>query len=138
MLTCSGPQHIARPRSQRNRSAVLVSRWSTDNVVLEEAKRLDRVLITHDQRFVSPREIEREKNPGIIVIPSDGKGGLDWSLISAVLSHVHLSRNGIDQTVMYVYPSGRITLWNPNEHTGEMERIFCRLNDDGVVEVWWG
>ena len=111
-------------------------RNAPDETVLAEAKRQDRVLITHDQRFVNPRDVEPEKNPGIIVIPSDGRGGFYWEIVSAVLSHAYLSRDGLDQTVMHVYPSGRITLWNPNQHTGIMERIFCRLSNDRVVEVW--
>jgi hypothetical protein len=111
-------------------------RDAADHVVLAEAKRMDRVLITHDQRFVDPRNISPDENPGIVIIPRDGQGRLDWGLISAVLAHIYLSRHGVDQTVVYVYSSGRITIWNPNEYTGKMEPVFCRLNRERDVEVW--
>jgi hypothetical protein len=111
-------------------------RNAADDVVLDEAKRQDRVLITHDHRFINPREIEPERNPGIIIIPSDGRGGFYWGIVSAVLSHMYLSPRGVDQTVVRVYPSGRITIWNPDEQTGEMKPIYCRLGEDRIVEVW--
>ncbi|HEV3091290.1 MAG TPA: DUF5615 family PIN-like protein [Candidatus Cybelea sp.] len=119
-------------------SAVLLPmalRKAPDDAVLAEAKRKDRVLITHDRRFVNPHEVEPDQNPGIIVLPSDGRGNLDWNLILGFLQHAYVYRNGVDQTVSYVYPSGRVTIWNPNEYTGEMEPVFCRLTDHGV-EVW--
>ncbi len=111
-------------------------RTAADDVVLAEAKRQDRVFITHDRRFVNPREIEPETNPGIIIIPNDGRGGFYWNIVSAVLSHMYLSPHGVDQTVVRVYPSGRITIWNPKEQTGEMAPIYCRLNEGRIVEVW--
>lgn len=59
-----------------------------------------------------------------------------WSLASAVLAHVLISRNGTDQTVVRIYPSWRIMIWSPDEYTGEMAPIYCRLSEDRVVEVW--
>lgn len=120
-------------------SAVLLPvglRNAPDDVVLAEAKRQDRVFLTHDRRFVNPREIEPETNPGVVIIPSDGRGGFYWDIVSAVLSHMYLSPRGVDQTVVRVYPSGRITIWNPNEQTGRMEPIYCRLGEERIVEVW--
>jgi len=112
-------------------SAVQLSpamRTSSDEDVLAEAKRQDRVLITHDRRFVDPQSVEREKNSGVIIIPRDKQGRLDWPLISAILAHIVLSRFVVDQTVWRVFPSWRFTIWNPNEYTDEMEPIFCRVN----------
>ena len=111
-------------------------RKCSDDVVLAEAKRQDRVLITHDRRFVSPRQIDRDANPGIVVIPRGDAGRLDWSLISAVLANVVLYRELYDQTVLQLYPSGRFTLWNPNEHTDRMEPIFGRVSEERELQAW--
>lgn len=79
-------------------------RNAPDDAAFAEAKKQERVFVTHDHRFVNPREIDPEKNPGIIIIPSDGRGGFYWKIISAVLSHMYLSPRGVDQTVVRVYP----------------------------------
>lgn len=111
-------------------------RSRSDEQVLAEAKRQGRMLITHDRRFVDPRTIDPACNPGVIILPRGHDGSLDWPLVMSVLAHAVQSPYGIDQTVVQVFPSGRITIWNPDEHTGEMKPIFCRVTDMGVVEVW--
>lgn len=107
-----------------------------DDSVLAEAKRQDRVLITHDKRFVDPRSVDPTKNPGIVILPRDAKGRLDLPLVTAVLSHIILSRYSVDCTVVRVYPSGIVTIWNPNEYTEQMEPIHCRVSEHLEVEVW--
>ena len=89
-----------------------------------------------DKTFVSPRQIDRDANPGIVVIPRGDAGRLDWSLISAVLANVVLYRELYDQTVLQLYPSGRFTLWNPNEHTDRMEPIFGRVSEERELQAW--
>lgn len=106
-----------------------------DEDVLAEAKRQDRVLITHDQRFVDPHTVETEKNPGILIIPRDGRGNIDFGLVGVVLAYVVNARDVIDQTVLRLYPSRRFTLWSPDENTGEMVPVYCRVSDDDTVQV---
>jgi hypothetical protein len=86
-------------------------RSAPDEEVLAEAKRQNRVLISHDQRFVNPHLVNRAENPGIIILPRDGRGRFDWSLVSAILAHIYVSSYRISETVFRVYPSWRFTIW---------------------------
>ena len=53
-----------------------------------------------------------------------------------ILSYLVQSRHSVDQTVFKVLPSGRFTIWNPDDETDEMKPIFGRITDNRELEVW--
>lgn len=118
----------ALPPNLRDKSDSEARAWARDQT---------RILITHDQDDWYKRNFDAGENPGIIVIPRDGDGVVDFPLIASVLNIVRSHRGIFDATVLEITPDGSMTLWNPNLETGEIRPISVRVREDNYgLEVW--
>lgn len=105
---------------------------STDTrAVFAEAKRQRRVLITHEP-FFDARRCRCKERPGIVVLPRNRPGGLDWQMIAAIVSAVAL--RSIEQSVFYVRSNGTFTVWSPSAYTDGMDVVHGRVGRDRTVE----
>ncbi len=113
-------------------------RSRSDDEVLAEAKRQDRILITHDRRFLQKQRFTPAENPGVIIIPG-GDSTDHRGLVGTVLIHVSELRFAYIETVLELAGSGRATLWNHNPTTDQIDRISMRVRWDPIhpVELWY-
>ena len=94
------------------------------------------MLITHDQDDVYKKNFDPTKNPGVIIIPKDARGRVDFPLVGSVLNNIRSATDAYRETVIEISPGGRITIWNPDLDTGEIFPASMRLADDNSLEVW--
>jgi predicted nuclease of predicted toxin-antitoxin system len=122
---------IELPHNLRDRS---------DEEVLAEARRLERILVTHDRDFLDTARFPPADNPGVVIVPGgEGADNRHLSVIGTVLLHVSELRYLYIETVLDLTTEGRITLWNHDQETGQVEPISMRVRWDEVfpVEVWF-
>ena len=107
--------------------------WSADaRTVLAEAKRQGRILITHAP-FNDARESRWDENPGIVVLPRNRPGRLDWPIITAIVSEV--ARQAIEQSVFCIRSDGTFTIWSPSAYTDAMDIAHGRISRDRMIEI---
>ncbi len=113
-------------------------RRAPDAQVLAEAKRQDRILVTHDRRFLDKKNFRPEDNPGVIIIPG-GHGDDDLGLIGSALIFASDLRYAFSETVLDLIAGDRGTIWNHSPDNGEIEPISVRVRMDAEhpIEMWW-
>lgn len=118
---------IALPEKLRSRPDDEVRAWVRDRGCM---------LITHDQDDAYKKQFDAAKNPGIIIVPKDGRGKVDFPLVGSLLNNVRSAADAYRETVIELSPSGRITIWNPDLDTGKIFPASMRLTQDNSLEVW--
>lgn len=113
-------------------------RDASDEEVLAEARRQDRILLTHDRRFLNRKSFAPEDNPGVIIIPG-GSGDVSayLGLIGIVTVHISQLRHAYNETVLALGADGSATLWNYDRERDVVEPISIRVGDEEYpIEVW--
>ncbi len=103
--------------------------------VLAEASRQDRVLLTHDRRYLRKRTSRYAANPSVVVLPRNGSGRLDWSLIHAIVT-LGGSRRPTDWAIFAIRADGNFTFWMPDVYTKEVKPSHGRVKLDRTLEIW--
>jgi len=124
---------VARAMQRAGKHPVRLPAGMTDTrAVLAEAKRQRRVLVTHEP-FMDARRTRCEGSPGIVVLPRNRPGRLDWPIITAIVSEV--ARRAIDQSVFCIRSNGTFTVWTPSAYTDVMDETHGRISSDRMVEL---
>lgn len=118
---------IALPENLRQRPDEEVRAWVRDRGCM---------LITHDQDDAYKKSFDPATNPGVIIIPKDARGRVDFPLVGAVFNNIRSAVDAYRETVIEVSPGGRITIWNPDLDTGNIYPASMRLAEDNSLEVW--
>lgn len=108
-----------------------------DDEVLAEARRQDRVLLTHDADFLNEALHPPETNPGVVVMPG-GRGDVAKYLpnIGAILKLMKPYRALWRQTYIHIQESGMIVVKGVNSTTGEPISPWYLRFENGVPHQW--
>ncbi|MGC2406299.1 MAG: DUF5615 family PIN-like protein [Candidatus Cybelea sp.] len=111
---------------------------ASDDEVLAEAWRQDRMLISHDVDFLDMRRHPPAENPGVVIIPG-GNGTVrnHLTVIGRTLTFIKPYRGLWLQTYVHIRDSGLILIKGENATTGEtIDPWYMTFSDSGEPLIW--
>jgi predicted nuclease of predicted toxin-antitoxin system len=97
----------------------------------------DRILLTHDRRFLNDQDFPPHRNPGVVVLP--GGSGDEGALVNALESMLRLVgqfRELYRRAKVDISGDGTVTIIDRKHETGAMTRTRYRFTRSGPALIW--